>query len=159
MLSYVDSELPKICLDIGCGTGQLTRELCHRGYACVGVDTSTKAIEIAKSLTVVWPELLTYIHLSENNAFAKLPHAPYSLITCKLAYTFIQNKPSFLQRVKDALASGGVFVVITPLPEDVVPEQRTIAAQAADMQLLTDSFKQLALYKDSGLTYFIGSTP
>lgn len=43
---------PKTALDIGCGTGQLVRDLYHRGYKVVGVDTATEAIAIAQASTV-----------------------------------------------------------------------------------------------------------
>jgi len=157
ILSYVDSAAPKTCLDIGCGTGHLTRELYNRGYTCTGVDTSTKAIELAKVAAIAPAKDLTYIHLSSaNESFVALPGAPFGLITCKLVYAFVEDKPAFLSRVKDVLAPHGIFVVITPLPEDVAPEQRAITASPQDMHLLTNTFTQVAMYKDFGFTYFIG---
>lgn len=38
-------------LDLGCGTGRVSRELARRGAEVTGVDFSAKAIEIARSLT------------------------------------------------------------------------------------------------------------
>lgn len=58
IVTMVDSGLPKECLDVGCGTGQLTRELYHRGYTCTGLDISTSAIRIAKSNTIFSDKLI-----------------------------------------------------------------------------------------------------
>lgn len=126
LLSYVKKDQSKNCLDIGCGSGQLTRELQHRGYRCVGVDASSSAIKLAQSATTSAD--ITYLHLDIEQANpADLPNQPYSLITCKLVYAFIINKPNFLANVCDLLADQGTFVVITPLKPDVPPEKSAIA--------------------------------
>lgn len=89
ILDKADKTLPLNNLDIGCGTGQLTRELTHRGYICVGIDASSTAIETAKKLTVRTNEL-QYLHEDiESMDISSLPSRPYSLITCKLVYAFM----------------------------------------------------------------------
>jgi SAM-dependent methyltransferase len=156
-LSFVDPAAPKTVLDIGCGTGQLTRELYHRGYKTVGIDTATSAIQIAQSLTVVPPDRLSYVRFDiEHDDLSKLPYVPYSLIVCKLVYAFITDKPSFLERVRHLLASGGLFIVITPLAEDVPPKKLFIATTTEDMKQLASSFDELARYHENGQTYFVG---
>ncbi len=52
-LQYADPASPNTALDVGCGTGQLTRELWHRGYNVAGIDVAESAIMIAQALTVV----------------------------------------------------------------------------------------------------------
>lgn len=84
--------------------------------------------------------------------------APYGLITCKLVYAFIEDKPAFLKRVKRLLAPEGLFVVVTPLPEHVPAEKIEIAASADDVALLSSSFDVVAQYEERGLTYFLGTT-
>lgn len=161
ILSYADSALPKTCLDIGCGTGQLTRELFHRGYTCTGIDASVSAIQIAQSLTVAPQDHPQYIHFDiEQDNIDNLPLQQYSLITCKLVYAFIKDKPTFLESVKRLLAPDGIFVVITPHVNNVPAERRGIAVDDTDLTYLPASFHQLALYKGdepaSPLTYFVG---
>jgi len=161
ILSYADSKLPKACLDVGCGTGQLLRELFHRGYECVGVDAATSAIHLANSLTTVLPPQLQYLHYDiEHDDISKLPITAYSLITCKFVYKFIKDKPAFLKKVKSLLAPGGIFVVITPQEIDVAVERRNIAVSDEELSLLGSHFEQIALYKGNepggALTYFIG---
>ncbi|MGH7196638.1 MAG: class I SAM-dependent methyltransferase [Candidatus Saccharimonadales bacterium] len=154
-LDFIDPTLPKTCLDIGCGTGQLTRELAHRGYTCLGIDASSSAVKIAKSLTV-GPKL-QYFHFDiENDGIGALPDQPYSLITCKLVYAFIKDKAAFLQKVSTLLASGGTFIIITPLKLDV-PLEKTGIAVDYDTTLaeLKDTFAPAKTYSYQGMAYFI----
>lgn len=160
-LAYTDSTLPKTSLDIGCGTGQLTRELYHRGYTCTGIDVSTSAIKIAQSLTTVPTSKLHYMHFDiDHDNTGDLPEQQYSLITCKLAYAFIKDKPAFLARVKQLLNPGGIFVVITPHINNTPAERRGIAVDDNEIKLLSSHFTQIALYEGNEpvgpLTYFVG---
>ena len=157
LLHYVSPMAPKTALDIGCGTGQFTRELYHRGYNVVGIDAATTAIQIARSLTVVSPELLTYAHFDiEHDDLSGLIKQPYGLVTCKLVYAFLRDKSSFLRRVKQLLAPQGAFVLITPQPEHTPSVKAKIVAQASDMELISLVFKKVAGYQDNGLIYFVG---
>jgi SAM-dependent methyltransferase len=156
-ISFIGPDAPKRALDIGCGTGQLTRELYHRGYQTAGVDASATAIQVARSLSVTPPDQLDYLHFDiESDKMSELPHAPYGLITCKLVYAFIKDKPAFLERVKRLLAPGGAFVVATPLSDDVPPEKMAIAADVGDVKLLSAAFDEMTRYNEHGLTYFVG---
>ncbi|WP_435212592.1 class I SAM-dependent methyltransferase [Streptomyces sp. bgisy034] len=115
VLAHVDARLEKICLDLGCGTGQLTRELFHRGYTCVGVDLAESALRTAKSLTVQ-ASSLTYIRGDlETLQSTDLPRRQFSLITCKLVIAFVKDKERFLKLAHDSLAPGGTFAVVTPV--------------------------------------------
>lgn len=157
-LTYALLEAPKTHLDLGCGTGQLTRELHHRGYASIGVDASGKAIERARQLTVA-PEGLSYFQadLEQSDLKEKVEaHAPYGLITCKLVYAFIENKAGFLEAIKELLHPQGLFVMITPMRDDVEENKKSIAIDALDLELAETHFKTVAVYKLQGLTYFIG---
>ncbi|HEX6461855.1 MAG TPA: class I SAM-dependent methyltransferase [Candidatus Saccharimonadales bacterium] len=157
LLDFVDQNLPRTCLDIGCGTGQLTRELHHRGYVCVGIDASASAARLAKSLTV--QDGLNYMLFNiEDEAIKSLPKQPYSLITCKLVYAFIKDKPNFLSKITNLLAERGTFVIITPLTIDVPPEKRDIAVDFDQTMVeLRMAFKTVQTYKKHGITYFICS--
>ncbi len=161
LLSFTGGELPKTCLDIGCGTGQLTRELYHRGYKCVGIDASASAVKLASSLTVAPRERLRYLHFDiEYGDAAMLPAQPYSLITCKLVYAFIEDKPAFLRKVNKLLTPGGLFVVITPHVDDVPADRCGIAVNDSELGLLSRNFIEAAQYRGNelggALTYFAG---
>ncbi len=76
------------------------------------------------------------------------------LITCKLVYAFIQNKPLFLKRVAQLLDPQGLFVVITPLVGSMPPERRSIAVSEDDVNVLYRQFKKIASYEERELGYF-----
>lgn len=157
-LMYADESLPKTCLDIGCGTGQLTRELYHRGYACTGVDASASAVKTAKALTIASGNQLSYIHSDFETAVSnQLLNQKYSLVACKLVYAFVKDKQAFLQGVKELLAENGLFVIITPLQEDTPIEKRGIAIAKEDVELLRASFREVTSFNERGLWYFVGA--
>lgn len=158
-LSYVLPEAPKTCLDLGCGTGQLTRELYHRGYKAVGIDASNEAVQRAKQFTTVPNEQLSYVQvdLEHDNLKEKTDTlSPYGMITCKLVYAFIQDKPAFLEKVKGILHPQGILVIITPMIEDVDEAKKGIAIKHDDLRLLESYFGKVTVYKSHGLTYFVG---
>lgn len=160
ILQYLPKELKgQKCLDIGSGTGQLTRELYHRGFQKVtGIDASVVAIDIARSLTTVSETKLDYIavDIEENPQLA--PHS-FHLITCKLVYAFIKDKPSFLDWVQAHLHEHGIFALITPLDTDVPKEKKNIAVNKDSLiSDLQERFKILATqHVKSGLLVICSS--
>lgn len=156
-LSSNHPDAPRTALDIGCGTGQLTRELWHRGYKVVGTDVSESAIEIAQSLTILPETELCYKQIDvEQGNTADLPFQPYGLITCKLVYAFMRDKQAFLKKVEELLDDKGIFVVITPLIERTPPERKSIAVSKEEIDLLREQFDQVAWYEERDLGYFVG---
>jgi 2-polyprenyl-3-methyl-5-hydroxy-6-metoxy-1,4-benzoquinol methylase len=156
-LSYADSSAPKTVLDIGSGTGQLTRELFHRGLPMPWHRCLIQRIKNATNLTTVSADWLRYLHFDiEDDDINKLPDQPYGLVTCRLVYAFIGERKAFLERIAKLLAPNGLFVVITPLPEDVPAEKSAIAVKPDDMNLLSQYFEEVVSYRELGLTYFIG---
>lgn len=127
ILRNVNSEAPKTTLDIGCGTGWLTRELYKRGYSVRGIDTSSEAISIAKSqleeINYQVTDLMGGEFLSDN----------FGLITCKHVYAFVPEKQDFLVKVSELLAPNGTFVLITPMLE-TSPEKPDIAVDGAELR-------------------------
>ncbi len=152
VLTYFPKNKTKSCLDIGCGTGQLSRELYHRGFKVLGIDASSKAIEIARSRSIIKPPHIKYSQLDIEKDVIE---GTFSLITCKLVYAFIQNKPFFLQRISKLLDPGGIFVIITPLYEDVTPEKENIAVNHEITLTELNTFFDVEHYRDSGFTVYI----
>lgn len=158
LLSTYPQDAPKTALDIGCGTGQLTRELWHRGFKVSGADVSESAITIARSLTTVPTTELCYKQADiEEDGTIDLPFQPYGLITCKAVYSFMHDKPAFLKKVAQLLDDKGIFVVITPLLATTPPEKAGIAVGTEDIDLLREYFTQVAWYEERELGYFVGT--
>ncbi len=155
VLSYIDTNDKKQVLDIGCGTGQLTRELYHRSYSCTGIDASSVAIEKAKRYAVATHKLNYLVFNIEDDAISTLPHQPYSIIFCKLVYAFIHDKEKFLEKVQSLLSAHGTFVLITPLRGDV-PEKPNIEVDYNQTMLeLQKRFTKIEIFTGLKVTYFI----
>ncbi len=156
LLAYASKTAPKTALDIGCGTGQLTRDLHHSGYKVVGIDISEKALTIARSLTNISPSELRYAHHdAENGGLKELPFAPYGLITCQSVYAFIKNKEKLLATVQEALAPSGIFVIISMLDKNVPAHKKEAALNPADTQATLQKYFQVNYYEKSGLGNFV----
>lgn len=129
ILSLAGMQVAGNVLDIGCGTGQLTRELYHRGYRCTGIDVSEEAIKKAQYQN----EAIQYAVLDiEAETSKELPSQSFSLIICKFVFPFIENKFHFLQKMNMLLKPGGAAVIIVPLLSDV-PDKPHIAVDYHEM--------------------------
>ncbi|QGZ51985.1 methyltransferase domain-containing protein [Streptomyces sp. QHH-9511] len=104
-------------LDIGSGDGAMARHLHHElGYRTTGVDCSPSAIALAAAQDTgpcpgpVWKCL----DITTDDLTA-LPEPAYAVITCRLVYRWMDDKAAFLSRVRQLLARGGVFWVVTEI--------------------------------------------
>lgn len=154
ILECTDGSLPKTCLDVGCGTGQLTRELFHRGYQCLGIDSSSKAIEVSQTNTMV--PGLEYIKFDiESDDISSLPGQPYSLITCKLVIAFIKDKDLFLKKMRQLTRDEGIFVVITPTYINDSDATPISVNHSETIALLEKHFKSVSTFELANLSYYI----
>lgn len=115
VLSRVDAPKGSRALDIGCGTGQLSRDLVHRGFVVRGVDYSDAAIHQARQSTVLPADTIRFdvcdVEKEKINAEDK-----FDVIFCKYVLPFIVNKDAFLQKLASLKTDTGTFVVISPDP-------------------------------------------
>lgn len=125
----------------------------------MGIDASEEAVRRAQRLTSIPKDTLSYAHrdLESNNFYVNLSHSRYGLVTCKLVYAFIKDKPAFLEKVTKLLEPKGIFVIITPMLEDVEEGKKGIAVDENAIKLLEVYFNKVELYKLNNLTYFIGT--
>lgn len=139
-------------IDLGCGTGHLTRELYHRGFRVIGMDSSDIAIEIAREAS----SYIKYIQADLEEPFPDVAKKnKYNLITCKLVFAFIKSKQDFITQVRGLLTTNGAFVIITPILEQVVPEKLHIAVdKEKTLSLLRSTFKKVSCYESLGFTVF-----
>ncbi|MEV5433054.1 methyltransferase, FxLD system [Streptomyces sp. NPDC052701] len=101
-------------LDIGTGEGSLARHLHRLGYRTTGIDFAPSAIAAARNTQQgegpAW-------HLMDfaSDDLGALPDAAYAVVTCRLVYRWMDDKVAFLDRVRQVLAPGGTFWVVTEL--------------------------------------------
>lgn len=154
VLSNVIHKINSNALDVGCGTGQLSRDLYHRDYQVLGVDLSENAIELAKNSTHYLGEALEFrvanieadLELNEN----------YDLIMCKYVYAFLQDKAAFLSKMKTLMSTDSLFVIITPDEEALPPPKRHIAVNHLEtLKQLSSMFQNVSHENRDGDYYYL----
>lgn len=119
----------KTALDIGCGTGELTRQLKARGFSVTGIDTSDYAIEQAKRID---REILYLTGKFEQSAL----DGRYDVIVVNKVLAFVENPKGFLEKAKDLLNNGGKLVLITPVRYDGYKYSEHLTAISMDFDKL-----------------------
>jgi len=126
-LSHFDSFKDKIVIDVGCGTGDLVRELTSRGATVAGIDTQ-EMIEKAKQVSKVGDE--TYLEargeslpFEDNYAdiiifFASLHHVPEGMLNQALKEAHRVLKPSGIVFCLEPVGQPGSYFEILSLLED-----------------------------------------
>ncbi|MEV5239564.1 class I SAM-dependent methyltransferase [Streptomyces cinnamoneus] len=126
----------RTALDIGSGDGALARHLAHLGCTTTGIDCSPAAISLATENTTA--DEVTF-HVADIEDPGPLPtgEQPFDLITARLVYAFITDKPAFLERVRHLLIPGSLLWMVPPMA-DRLPEDRSwVGITPDDEDLLT----------------------
>ena len=96
-------------LEIGCGTGQLTRSLLARGLRVTAIEPGERLIARARDQLADAGEVEFVNRRLED---APLPHAHYSAVFSGSAIHWIDPDVSW-QRTADALVDGGTLVLVS----------------------------------------------
>ncbi|MFF8369967.1 class I SAM-dependent methyltransferase [Streptomyces lydicus] len=140
MDQHLDPGHGRHALDIGSGDGTLARHLHHElGYRTTGVDCSPSALALAAGHDSGPGPLWRCLDITADE-LATLPVPAYALITCRLVYRWMDNKPAFLHRVRQLLAPGGTFWVITEIAgrrTSTDPALQGLGITPGDAELLT----------------------
>ncbi|MFC7908340.1 class I SAM-dependent methyltransferase [Streptomyces nigra] len=118
MDEYLGPGRARPALDIGSGDGALARHLHHElGYRATGVDCSPSAVSLAAAQdTSTGPgPAWRCLDITADDAPTALPESAFAVITCRLVYRWMEDKPTFLDRVRWLLAPGGTFWVVTEI--------------------------------------------
>ena len=113
ILKFLDDNKYTYILDLGCGNGDLTKELSKYSNSIIGLDFSYKNIELAKNYN--HSNNIQYIcddageYLSGNNAF--------DLIIANMFLQDYQDLPGIIEKVYNNLAYDGrfIFTITHPL--------------------------------------------
>lgn len=96
-------------LDLGCGTGQITRRLRDLGYDMTGVDSSDEMLEIARARETDDSILYICQDMRELDLFGTY-QGVVSVCDCMNYITDGQDFIEVLKRVNNFLHPGGVFI-------------------------------------------------
>lgn len=100
-----------VVLDLGCGTGKLTRLLKTSGYDMIGVDYSEEMLEIAREAEMEQEEPIFYLHqdMRELELFGSVE----AVVSICDSMNYILQEEELLQvfrRVNEYLEPGGIFL-------------------------------------------------
>lgn len=98
----------RIC-DLACGQGVIARKIAQRNASVVGVDLSTKLLEIARGEEQNEPLGIVYIH-DDAQTLSKLNSAEFEGVVCNMALMDIPDIKATFQQVQRILRSSGTFV-------------------------------------------------
>jgi 2-polyprenyl-3-methyl-5-hydroxy-6-metoxy-1,4-benzoquinol methylase len=101
-------------LDVGCGTGRLSRRLHAQGFSVLGVDVNQAALRVAQGQTVRADAAGRWLRFEEADFAAdRLPRldlGPFDVAVCQLVISIIGtagNRANLLRHVHDNLRPGG----------------------------------------------------
>lgn len=133
-------------IDLGCGTGDFARQLSRHDFAVTAVDFSVTAI--AKAAQATWRETVAY-KVADLESYKD---GRYDLVTMKLVFAFLKDRPGMLERIKEMLEPNGVFLLIAPIlvaDEEYNEHIRGISDnQAVLEQMLATHFRTVQLYSE-----------
>lgn len=113
-------------LDLGCGSGRISRALAGRGFDVVGVDINQNAI--ATGAGQENPELYVRDITSPNGL--DLPGPPFRIVVCQLVLSVVGGTPereALLKNAFDVLEPGGFFYLsASEVSDDVNPAYRRL---------------------------------
>ena len=98
-------------LELGCGTGTVTRMLAKEGYECVGLDMSEDMLSIASEKT--FEEGTQVIYTCQDMRDFEVPYESDAMISIGDSMNYITSVPdleSVFACVSENLKKGGVFI-------------------------------------------------
>ncbi len=105
---------PLTLLDVGCGSGQLSRRMHERGFSVLGVDVNEAAMRAARSLGSPADATGHWLRFQEADFAAVRPPlldaGPFDVAVCQLVISIIgasDNRASLLRHIRTNLRPGG----------------------------------------------------
>ena len=120
-------------LELGCGSGQLTRALVARGFRVTALEPGEQLIALAKQ-NAKGPGIAEFVHAKFEAAV--LPKGHYKAVFSASAFHWIDPDVSW-QKAAELLIPGGIFALISYFG---LSEQRT----SSDLDLLLAALKKIA---------------
>jgi len=106
-------------LDVGCGTGYLSREMAKRGKQVWGIDSSFGMLAVADmEISKLPPEVVGRIHLDKQYVDdIKYPNETFDAVAAINVIFQMDDPGSIMSEVNRVLKPGGTFVLSGPISE------------------------------------------
>src|SRR3989344_1284754 len=108
-------------LDAGCGEGTLLKKFKQKGFDCVGMDISKKAVEMARKNADVPVYHQTIFDFNKKEKF--------NVIIISEVLQYVENDIEFLEKAFDLLSPNGVLIISEPLNVGIETELDKNAGQ------------------------------
>ncbi len=118
---------PLTLLDVGCGSGRLSRRLFEQGVSVLGIDISPGAIHAARQRTVAADAAGRSLRFEEADVAAddppRLDGGPFHVVVCQLVISIIgtiRQRANLLRHVHDVLRpSGHLFLSASGISDTI----------------------------------------
>jgi ubiquinone/menaquinone biosynthesis C-methylase UbiE len=110
-------------LDLGCGSGYLSRELAKQGAVVTGIDISSKMIEFAKSNIDNQNLDITYEVMDAEEIELKFNPSSFDLVTACVSLQDMPNPLKVIQATYSVLKTNGRFIICGTHPCIDMPYQ------------------------------------
>jgi len=120
---------PLTLLDVGCGSGRLSRRLFERGLSVVGVDINRAAIQAAHALAsppdAAGPGLRFAVADFAADEPPRLDGGPFDLVVCQLVISIVgdaRSRANLLRHARESLRPGGrLFLSASGVSDTINP--------------------------------------
>lgn len=125
MLARIDAENPGQVVDLGAGTGNVTRLLAARwpGARVTGIDSSAEMLTAAASE----PSAITWV---QADAGAWVPSSPVDVLFSNAALHWLDDHENLFPRLAGLVAPGGTLAV--QMPHNHYAASHSVMAEAAE---------------------------
>src|SRR5258707_10500899 len=127
LLALVEPRPGMRVVDLGCGTGELTRLMHEQLEAAetLGVDSSAEMLAKAAAFAG------TSLHFEQTPVEGFGGHEPFDLLFSNAALHWVEDHPALFARLTTMIAAGGQLAVQMPFNHDHVSQR--VAAQLAPL--------------------------
>ena len=127
---------PLSLLDVGCGSGRLSRRFHEQGFSVLGVDINAEAIEAARTrfAAVDAGRSLTFAAADfAAHDSPSLDSGPFDVVVCQLVISIIgtpHQRANLLRHVRDAMRPGGrLFLSASGVSDTINPGYARLYAE------------------------------
>ncbi|WP_437780009.1 flavin reductase [Sorangium sp. So ce1097] len=113
LVTFVDPGVEDRCLDLGCGTGRLTREMGRRCHEAIGIDATTAMVERATQRA----KALGLDNVTFREALATrlpFPDASFDVVTSSNLLLHVPEPGAVLAEASRVLRPGGRLALLEP---------------------------------------------